>query len=204
MSKGEPGHEGSELRVFLARIRAGDEAAARELLSRYEPQVRLVVRRQLPRILRAQFDSLDFVQSVWGSFFRRMRTPSPELEDPRNLMVFLARAARNKLIDEYRRALTKKKDVRTEESLWEGDRPRELVAEEEGPTEIAEAREALQRLRELIPEGRRAILELKAEGFSHQEIGAQLGLSERTVRRVIADLRRQVLDADARADADEE
>ena len=54
---------GTELRAFLDRIRAGDEAAARELLARYEAQVRLVVRRQLPALLRSRFDSLDFIQS---------------------------------------------------------------------------------------------------------------------------------------------
>lgn len=196
MSSVEPSHDGSELRMFLARIRAGDEEAARELLSRYEPQVRLVVRRQLPRILRPQFDSLDFVQSVWGSFFRRMRGASPELEDPRNLMLFLARAAKNKLIDEYRRAMSQKQDKRLEESLWEGDRPRDLVGGDDGPSEIAEAREALERLHGLVPEARQSILGLKTEGFSNQEIGQRLGLSERTVRRVIADLRKQVLDAE--------
>ena len=75
MSPGESTHQGeSELSDFLKRIQAGDEGAARELLGRFEAEVRLVVRRQLPRLLRSRFDSLDFLQSVWGSFFRRMRT----------------------------------------------------------------------------------------------------------------------------------
>src|SRR5438045_9603650 len=98
------GHEGSELSDFLARIRAGDEAAARELLARYEAEVRLVVRRQLPRLLRSRFDSLDFLQSVWGSFFRRVRTGPAGFEESRHLVAFLARAAKNHAIDQYRRA----------------------------------------------------------------------------------------------------
>src|SRR4051794_9225673 len=101
MTDDDPARErGGELRAFLARIRAGDEEAARERLTRYEPQVRLVVRRQIPRILRSRFDSLDFLQSVWRSFFRRMRAGPDEFEDPRHLVAFLARAARNKVIDE--------------------------------------------------------------------------------------------------------
>src|SRR5664279_4008959 len=66
--------ERDDIGSFLARIQAGDEEAARELLTRYEAEVRLVVRRQLPRLLRSRFDSLDFMQSVWGSFFRRVRS----------------------------------------------------------------------------------------------------------------------------------
>src|SRR3954453_16589456 len=100
---------GGDLREFLARIQAGDEDAARELLRRYEAEVRLVVRRQLPRLLRSRFDSLDFLQSVWGSFFRRVRGKHglADFEDSRHLVAFLAHAAKNKVIDEYRRAASR-------------------------------------------------------------------------------------------------
>ena len=186
-------NEASDLPGFLARIQAGDEAAARELLARYESEVRLVVRRQLPRLLRSRFDSLDFLQSVWGSFFRRMRAGPEEFEDPRYLVAFLARAARNKVIDEYRRARSRKQDMNLEEPLWaDGGRPRELVAEGESPSQVAEARETFGRLLDLLPEHRRVILELKADGLSTREIGDRVGLSERTVRRVLEDLRRRV------------
>ena len=118
MSVGDrPLSEEGDLAVFLQRIASGDEGAARELLQRYEPEVRLVVRRQLPRLLRSRFDSLDFLQSVWGSFFRRMRDAPTEFEDSRHLVAFLARAAKNKVIDEYRRAGTRKQDIRREEPL---------------------------------------------------------------------------------------
>src|SRR3954451_370912 len=152
MAVDDPARDGSgDLRAFLARIRAGDEEAARELLTRYEAQVRLVVRRQLPRILRSRFDSLDFLQSVWRSFFRRMRAGPDEFEDPRHLVAFLARAAQNKVIDEYRRAGSLKQDMHMEEPLWpEGSRPRELVADTDSPSEVAEAREAFRRLRDLL------------------------------------------------------
>src|SRR4051795_1257752 len=108
--------EESDLPAFLARIQAGDEAAARELLARYESEVRLVVRRQLPRLLRSRFDSLDFLQSVWGSFFYKIRTGPNDLEGEQNLIAFLAWAARNKVIDEYRRAATQRQDIKREES----------------------------------------------------------------------------------------
>jgi RNA polymerase sigma factor (sigma-70 family) len=185
-----PREEG-ELRQFLARIRDGDEDAARDLLLRYEAKVRLVVRRQLPRLLRSRFDSQDFVQSIWGSFFRRIKSSPTELDGIENLIGFLARAARNKVIDEYRRASSAKQDVRREESMWEGIEPRELVDGSDAPFEVAEASEAFGRLRELLPEGRRAVLDLKAEGLTTVEIAARLGLGERTVRRVIEDLRRR-------------
>ncbi len=187
-----PRPEAGALHDLLGRIRAGDEAAARELLARYERQVRLVVRRQLPRLLRSRFDSLDFLQSVWGSFFRRVRSGPAEFEDSRHLVAFLARAAKNKVIDEYRRAASRKQDVHREEPLWtERNRPKDLPAEIDSPSEVAQAREVFGRLCNLLPEERRDILELKAEGLSSKDIGERLGISERTVQRVLEDLRRR-------------
>src|SRR3954465_370700 len=195
MSLGEPPQPQrgeSELSEFLRRIQAGDEGAARELLQRYEPEVRLVVRRQLPRLLRSRFDSLDFLQSVWGSFFRRMRDAPTEFEDSRHLVAFLARAAKNKVIDEYRRAASLKQDMHREEPLWgEGRRPKEVADPIDSPSELAQAREGFGRRRDLLPEERRTILELKAEGASSKDIGDRLGISERTVQRVLEDLRRR-------------
>jgi len=192
MWMGEESREGSrDLRALLARIRDGDEEAARELLARYESKVRLVVRRQLPRLLRSRFDSLDFLQSVWGSFFHRIRTGPNDLEEERNLIAFLAWAARNKVIDEYRRAASQKQDIHRESPLKFADDggPEDVAAAGETPSQVAEAREMYGRLKALLPEDRRVILELKAAGFSSKEIGDRLGVSERTVQRVLEDLR---------------
>jgi RNA polymerase sigma factor (sigma-70 family) len=193
MAVGDPArHDASDVSAFLARIQGGDEDAARELLTRYEAEVRLVVRRQLPRLLRSRFDSLDFLQSVWGSFFRRVRSGPAEFEDSRHLVAFLARAAKNKVIDEYRRAASQKQDMHREEPLWgDGLRPRDVPADVDSPSEVAQAREVFGRLQALVPEERRSILELKAEGLSSRDVGDRLGISERTVQRVLEDLRRR-------------
>jgi RNA polymerase sigma factor (sigma-70 family) len=186
------GNAGSALADLLGRIRAGDESAARELLSKYEAQVRLVVRRQLPRLLRSRFDSLDFLQSVWGSFFRRMKAGPGEFEDPRSLVAFLARAAKNKVIDEYRRAASQKGNMRREEPLWvEDSNRRDLVGNVDSPSEVVEAREELGRLLDLLPEERQVVVRLRVEGLSTREIGERLNVSERTIRRVLEDLRRR-------------
>jgi len=182
----EPGN----LQGLLARIRDGNEAAARELLERYESKVRMVVRRQLPRLLRSRFDSIDFLQSVWGSFFHRIRTGPNDLHEERNLIAFLAWAARNKVIDEYRRAASQRQDMHRESPLrFEDDGGHDQAAACETPSQVAEAREMYVRLNALLPEHRRIILELKAAGFTSKEIGDRLGVSERTVQRVLEDLR---------------
>ena len=47
-------------------------------------------------------------------------------------------------------------------------------------------------LLDLLPEERQSIVRMKAEGLSSKDIGESLGISERTVQRVLEDLRRRV------------
>ena len=119
-----------------------------------------------------------------------------DFEDSRHLVAFLAKAAKNKVIDEYRRAGSQKQDMHREEPLWvDGQRPREVAGHDDTPSEVAQAHEVLAHLRDLMPEDRRVIVELKAQGLSSRDVGERLGISERTVQRVIEDLRRR-LDAE--------
>ena len=188
--------------MLLRRIQQGDQEAARELLTRFEPEVRLVVRRQLPKILRSRFDSLDFLQSVWGSFFRRVASsPEPrEFKDPRHLVAFLARAAKNKVIDEYRRSASRNQDMRREEPIWIDDQPRDLPGPAEDPTMSVEATETFERMRAILPEAKREILDLKAQGLSSKEVGDRLGVSERTIQRALEELRKKLFDEDGDPD----
>ena len=57
------------------------------------------------------------------------------------------------------------------------------------PSQLAQAHETYDRLRDLLPADRQVILELKAAGYSCKEIGSRLGISERTVQRVLEDLK---------------
>src|SRR5688572_21463692 len=84
--------------TFLARVRSGD-AAAEELVRRYEPAIRLEVRRRLrdPRYKRL-FDSTDVCQSVLASFFVRAGAGLYDLDDGKDLVRLLVTMARHKAI----------------------------------------------------------------------------------------------------------
>ena len=89
------------LEALLARMREGDLRAAEQLLLTHETELRLIVRRRLSGRLRAKFDSLDVVQSVWarvlGDFQAGCRFASAE-----HLRHFLVRVTRNCLTDRLR------------------------------------------------------------------------------------------------------
>lgn len=194
------------LAELLKRLRSGDDSAASAILERYEAQVRLVVRRCLPRVLRSRFDSQDIMQSVWRSFFQRLRgevveddhgVPQPPPGDPSLvfgdstlLFAFLSRMAKNKVIDQYRRETAQKADIHRECTISGDDGPSlEPPSQGENPEEVVTAADELSHWRTLVPQNRRVLLDMKAYGLSSKEIGDQLGISERTVQRVFEDLR---------------
>lgn len=95
-----------ELNDLLSRARAGDEAAIRDFLSRFELEVTTMVRSRLPRKLRTQFDSTDFVQAVWKSLLVETAPQSRAFVDVDHFRAYLYGMVRNKVSEQQRR-LTK-------------------------------------------------------------------------------------------------
>jgi RNA polymerase sigma-70 factor (ECF subfamily) len=147
------------------------------------------VRRVLHRQLRPKFDSLDFVQLVWQSFFR-MHDRAGRFERPQQLVAFLARVACNKVNLEARQRLTEKHDVQREISLnRSGGRVREQTAARgPGPLDMAIARERWDRLLQDQPPHYRRIIHLRLQGHTSRDIGKILDLDEVTIHRFLKKL----------------
>ena len=186
----------SEFRLLMGRIREGSHEAAWELVERYGRDVQRFVRRSLHRQLRAKFDSLDFVQIVWGSVFRnpeQLRT----MERPEQLIAFLATLARYKVVDEVRRRMqTEKYDIRREqhtagESLLNTTPSMSTIP---SPSAVAIAKERWERLLAGQNEQVQAIVTRRLQGESFVEIANRLNIDERTARRAIERLTARVTD----------
>lgn len=182
--------EGLDLPALIARARAGDEEAIREILGRFEDDVRRMVRTRLPRVMRSQFDSMDFTQIVWQSFFEDLKDRSEEFESAKHLRGFLKGVARNKVFEQYRRLTkTEKYSLAKEERLYvrRGDREvaRDLPAPGPSPSQTFQAGDRLAKLTAGRPPREVKILTLRHQGMTIEEIARQIGVNERTVRRTI-------------------
>ena len=156
------------------RVRAGDTRAAADLVRRYEPTIRLVVRRRLTNpALRRVLDSTDICQSVLASFFVRAALGQYELDTPGQLMKLLAVMARNKLHNHARRQRATRRDYRR---LREGDPgEREFVDPHSGPGEVAADRELLHEFRRRLSAEELQLAEQRTLGRSWPEIAAEAG-----------------------------
>jgi RNA polymerase sigma-70 factor (ECF subfamily) len=179
---------------FLRRIRAGDDAAASELVRRYEPLIRREVRMRIgDKRLNRAFDSLDVSQSVLASFFCRAASGQYELDRPEQLARLLMTMARNRLVSRTRKERRLVRDVRrlaSEPAVLD-----QVADHRSSPSQIASRKEQLDRLKAALTANEQQILELRAEGLSWDEIATQLGGSGHARRmqlsRGIARLERQ-------------
>jgi RNA polymerase sigma-70 factor (ECF subfamily) len=173
---------------LLQRIRDGSQEAVVELVEDYGPLVLRVVRRRLHPKLRPKFDSLDFVQSVWASFFADTSRLG-NFSTKEALVEYLMRMAHNKTVDEFRKRLqTAKYTVNREVALDDGtvaERADPSVPRVPTPSHRAIAHETWDRLLRGQPPIYREILKLRWQGATFDEIAATLQISERTARRVI-------------------
>lgn len=169
---------------------ARSDAAAAQLVAKYQEFVVSVVRQYMGKQIRRRFDSIDFTQQVWASFFRRY----PQLDDfnePDNLKAFLRTLAQNKVIDQTRRNLKRKsdKDVR-ERSLPTNANATvpEIQGEDPTASQWAQANETrammFDRVKHQPPHYRR-VIELRLDGLTIEEIASVVKKNEKTVRRII-------------------
>jgi RNA polymerase sigma-70 factor (ECF subfamily) len=168
-------------RALIRRVRAGEEAAAAELVRAYEPEVRRVVRIWLtdPRLGRL-FDSVDVCQSVLANFFVRAAAGQFELDEPRQLLHLLVTMARNKLRDLARRLQADCRDLRRQVG---SDADLLAVADRRAsPARIVAGQELLQRLLQQLSQEERHLAEQRALGCNWGEIARALGVTPDAAR----------------------
>jgi RNA polymerase sigma factor (sigma-70 family) len=186
----------TEFQRLMQRVREGCAEAAQEVFERYNLQVRLFVRRKLHQRLRRQYDSTDFAQSVWASFFQE----PPDrytFDTPEALVSFLSRVAYHKVVNATRHKAAAKNDLRREASLDERrkdtDEPvSEVAGDVPTPSQEVMAEECYAQMLRGLPASYRRALEMLRQGHSQREVAAVLDLHPKMLQRILQRLRRQV------------
>ncbi len=137
--------------------------------------------------MRSLYDSIDFSQMVWRSFFRVPRD-AQELDTPEKLVAFLTTLARNKVATESERRLNSQQyNLNRECSIEElCDRQRDQLRDpSQNPVGTAATREQWEHTLRNQPAKCRQIIRLRLAGRTYTEMAEVLRISERTIRRYI-------------------
>jgi len=177
------------LDVLLSKLNAGDAQAAERVFLEYEPYLRMVVRRRLTAPLRAKFDSMDVVQSVWADLLDGLQNARWAFTNANQLRAFLVKMTRNRFIDglrHHRPALAREvcMDEPGLEALPASAAPR--VSEE------FYANELWQQMLDACPPAHYELLAMKRQGATIAEIAERTQMHEGSVRRILYDVARRV------------
>ncbi len=180
---------------LMDRLRRGDEAAAAEVFRRFAGRLVRLARSQFDTWLRHRAEPEDVVQSVYRSFFTRCEAGQFELADWDNLWGLLTVITLRKCANRVEYLQAARRNVGRETSLQAGDSQdtdREALAREPTPSEAAVLTETLDQLMQALSERDRLVLTLHLQGQDISAIAAQVGRTQRTVRRALETARQEL------------
>ena len=177
---------------LLNRWREGDESAAAELFDRYVNRLTALARKRLSARMQRRVEAEDVVQSAYRSFFVKAGDGRYTLEHSGDLWRLLATITISKVRGQVEFNTAKKRAVYDEASMNDRGELRvdpELVAREPDPAEAIGVVEELEAVMAGLSPLHRRILELRLQHCSTEEIAKEVERTDRTVRRILENIR---------------
>lgn len=181
---------------LLGRLRAGDPGAAVQLVDQYARRLTALARKKLhPRILRKE-DPEDVVQSALKSFFRRHGQGQFQLDSRHALWALLVRITLHKCGHRAEYYFAEKRNVANEvdSPLPEesSDFEFEALARDPSPDEVAILAETVEQLVRGLAPHQKKIVQFSLEEKSTADIAALVGVSQKSVQRVLKGVRERL------------
>src|SRR5271166_3309857 len=159
----------SDFQHLMERVGNNDETAITELVARYEPEIRVMVRswlRPWELRLRKVFDSADICQSVLAWFFLKDAANRYDLSSPENLCKLFRVMVRNRVFYHVRQCKNEKRSQSIVDELQSPDVPPDQILAEK------DMREAI--VRRLTPE-EADLAQRRLNGASWEDICSAVG-----------------------------
>ena len=181
---------------LMARLRSGEDEAAREVFERFAGRLIAMARGRFNRLLARKVDPEDVVQSAFKSFFLRHRAGKLDVGGRDGLWNLLALITLRKCADRAEYFLAERRDAAREATGPAGGAGPDpwLVAldRQPRPEEAAILAETVEQLFRDVSAHERPILELSLQGYTAPEISLRLGRAERSVRRLRERIRKRL------------
>jgi RNA polymerase sigma factor (sigma-70 family) len=185
---------GHSVTTWIGLLRSGDHEAAQRLWERYFGRLVEIARGKLHGVLRRAADEEDVALSAFHSFCQAAQR-FPRLTSRDDLWQILVMLTARKAY-----ALRRQQQALKRGGTADADGPRaagieaveleELIGDEPTPEFAASIAEQFEALLARLPEAElRQVARLRLEEYTTEEIAAQLGVAERTVRRKLVLIR---------------
>jgi RNA polymerase sigma-70 factor (ECF subfamily) len=178
---------------LLVRLRQGENDAAALVVDRYARRLIALARKHLDRRILRKEDPEDVLQSVFKSFFQRCGAGQFRLDSRDDLWSLLVSLTLHKCghrADYFRAA---RRDVQREAGtpapLDASSQRWEALAREPTPPEAVQLAETVERLLMGLEPHQKQIVQLSLEGEAPARIASQVGVTQRTVQRVLKGVR---------------
>lgn len=188
----------SSVTTWIARVKAGESAAAQRIWQRYLSRLIKVAHSHLAGSPQQVADSDDVVVVAFERFLRHAQQGRfPRLDDRHDLWKVLLTVTEHVAIDQRRTMSAAKRGWFVTWSLWrpdgagsDSDSDWQPTAPEPTPEFAVAAAEQCRHLLSLLDNDERRIAIAKVHGFDNREIAQQEGLGLRSVERKLQIIRR--------------
>ena len=180
---------------MLARLQSADDEAATRLYVRFANRLIALARTRLDQQLRQKLDPEDVLQSVFRSFFVRLRDGDFDLNNWDSMWSLLVLMTLRKCGRKAEFFHGKRRDVRAELSTTAAEEEKpdyQAVSRIPTPEEAAILAELVEQLLRSLPEHEQPILVLRLQGYTVTEISTQVNRPDRSVERVLQHIRKRM------------
>jgi RNA polymerase sigma-70 factor (ECF subfamily) len=181
----------AEFQRLIDGLRAGDEATLREVFAHYGPLLRGIADSRLAPGLQRRFDADDVVQSTFRTFFRRAQGGQFQFDDNQRLWNLLLAIALTKLREKVRyhgrqaRAVERERPAAASRPGDSTPPEDSVVAPAPPPDAAVELADAYESFLLSLDAQERRLVDLKLQDRTNDEAAEALGISERSVRRIL-------------------
>ena len=184
------------LSVVLDHVQQGDSQAEQTVHRQFVDKLLRVASKRISARFRAKIAPEEIVQSVFVSFFRRHKNHEFQFDDWNDLWALLLRITVRKCADRIAEFQTLKRDVRRELSANDSKLPSGFGTPSLGPTpeEVVIFEETVDQLFDRLNDIQQKIVLMRLQGMSNLEISQLINRTERTVYRMLNQIKEQFLD----------
>ncbi len=185
----------AEISELLDRASAGDDEAIGEMIQRFEPEIRLIARRQLGASLRPYVDSMDLAQSIHRDLLVGLRDGKFEFSSKGELLAFVSSLVRWKAARHWRKH---RRQQRESGSNLATDGMVDVIVSlqaRENPEFDTADLDQIEHLLNQLDDAERELIVLRLEGYSTAEVARQLNINPDVTRVRLSRLRKRLRDA---------